>query len=333
MNENIDFIVLEQDDGAGCALIAATVEGAVPAIDGYNTPYIVAEGYDHAARDWENCRLFDDIGKAKLAYEKLRGRDYSLDADMPDSIAFRAKRSDIGTDDYRAKDFYKNAYRLIDDSYTAIAWRSEDRSLVYLAVADRGNELSVVHFPASALEGLDSPALSHEDLFDVLGAVQDLHVGDAYAESDAVAEFARTCGRRHRSGLPCWSGPGMENSILRSSSDSPPTRTRARRGPSADFPTRSWKARSRRRPPRWTPSLAIFAARSCSIGASCCVPKRRAGCTSLAAARWKRGAATRRPWPPRPRRPRLSATAAPSSTEATSISKPAAGNASRRPIR
>lgn len=254
MNENIDFIVLEHDDGAGCALIAATVEGAVPAIDGYNTPYVVAEGYDHAARDWEDCRLFDDIGKAKLAYEKLRGRDYSLDADMPDSIAFRAKHSDIGTDDYRAKDFYKNAYRLIDDSYTAIAWRSEDRSLVYFAVAD-------------------------------------------------------------------------------SSSDSPPTRTRARRGPSADFPTRSWKARSRRRPPRWTPSPAIFAARSCSIGASCCVPKRRAGCTSLAAARWKRGAATRRPWPPRPRRPRLSTTAAPSSTEATSISKPAAGNASRRPIR
>ena len=47
MNENIDFIVLEQDDGAGCALIAATVEGAVPAIDGYNTPYIVAEGPVH----------------------------------------------------------------------------------------------------------------------------------------------------------------------------------------------------------------------------------------------------------------------------------------------
>lgn len=105
MNENIDFIILEHDDGAGCALIAATVEGAVPAIDGYNTPYIVAEGYDHAARDWEDCRLFDDIGKAKLAYEKLRGRDYSLDADIPDSIAFRAKHSDIGTDDYRARPF------------------------------------------------------------------------------------------------------------------------------------------------------------------------------------------------------------------------------------
>lgn len=50
----------------------------------------------------------------------------------------------------------------------------------------------MLHFPASALEELDSPALSHEDLFNVLGAVQDLHVGNAYAESDAVAEFART---------------------------------------------------------------------------------------------------------------------------------------------
>lgn len=27
MNENIDFIVLEHDDGAGCALIVATAEG------------------------------------------------------------------------------------------------------------------------------------------------------------------------------------------------------------------------------------------------------------------------------------------------------------------
>lgn len=250
MNENIDFIVLEHDDGAGCALIAATVEGAVPAIDGYNTPYVVAEGYDHAARDWEDCRLFDDIGKAKLAYEKLRGRDYSLDADMPDSIAFRAKHSDIGTDDYRAKDFYKNAYRLIDDSYTAIAWRSDDRSLVYLAVADRGNELSVLHFPASALEGLDSPALSHEDLFDVLGAVQDLHVGDAYAESDAVAEFARTsrAAASFRPSVLVWARDGeLDLEVVKRFATDPYAREkRTIRG----FPTRSWKARLRRRPPR-----------------------------------------------------------------------------------
>lgn len=98
MNENIDFIVLEHDDGAGCALIAATVEGAVPAIDGYNTPYIVAEGYDHAARDWEDCRLFDDIGKAKLAYEKLRGRDYSPTGGKlydDEFITLRWRRKDI----------------------------------------------------------------------------------------------------------------------------------------------------------------------------------------------------------------------------------------------
>lgn len=100
MNENIDFIVLEHDDGAGCALIAATVDGAVPAIDGYNTPYIVAEGYDHAARDWEDCRLFDDIGKAKLAYEKLRGRDYSVDADkIGDSAITVRDLEDVGCRD------------------------------------------------------------------------------------------------------------------------------------------------------------------------------------------------------------------------------------------
>ncbi len=102
---------------------------------------------------------------------------------------------DLGIDHHKGIDFYRRIYDLLGDingPCCGTAWASEDSSLVYLAVADRGNELSVLHFPASALEGLDSPALSHEDLFDVLGAVQDLHVGDAYAESDAVAEFART---------------------------------------------------------------------------------------------------------------------------------------------
>ena len=74
MNENIDFIILEHDEGAGCALIAGAVDGVVPAIDGYNTPYVVAKGYDHATREWDDCTLFDDIGKAKLAYERLRRR-------------------------------------------------------------------------------------------------------------------------------------------------------------------------------------------------------------------------------------------------------------------
>ena len=70
------------DHVAGCALIAGAVDGVVPAIDGYNTPYVVATGYDHPTREWEDCTLFDDIVKAKLAYEGLRGREYSLDGVM-----------------------------------------------------------------------------------------------------------------------------------------------------------------------------------------------------------------------------------------------------------
>lgn len=82
MDGTIDFIILEHDDVAGCALIAGAVDGVVPAIDGCNTPYVVAKGYDHPTRNWEDCTLFDDIVKAKLAYEGLRGREYSLDGNM-----------------------------------------------------------------------------------------------------------------------------------------------------------------------------------------------------------------------------------------------------------
>lgn len=93
MDGTIDFIILEHDDVAGCALIAGAVDGVVPAIDGYNTPYVVATGYDHATRNWEDCTLFDDIVKAKLAYEGLRGREYSLDGVM--------RRDDSATSDIR----------------------------------------------------------------------------------------------------------------------------------------------------------------------------------------------------------------------------------------
>lgn len=60
MDGTIDFIILEHDDVAGCALIAGAVDGVVPAIDGYNTPYVVATGYDHATRELEDCTLFVD---------------------------------------------------------------------------------------------------------------------------------------------------------------------------------------------------------------------------------------------------------------------------------
>ena len=93
MDGTIDFIVLEHDDVAGCALIAGAVDGVVPAIDGHNTPYVVAMGYDHPTRNWEDCTLFDDIVKAKLAYEGLRGREYPLDVAMrrDDSATLNAR--------------------------------------------------------------------------------------------------------------------------------------------------------------------------------------------------------------------------------------------------
>ena len=85
---------------AAAALSAAeggangAVDGVVPAIDGHNTPYVVAMGYNHPTRNWENCTLFDDIVKAKLAYEGLRGREYPLDGAM--------RRDDSDTLDIRA---------------------------------------------------------------------------------------------------------------------------------------------------------------------------------------------------------------------------------------
>ena len=85
---------------AAAALSAAeggangAVDGVVPAIDGHNTPYVVAMGYDHPTRNWEDCTLFDDIVKAKLAYEGLRGREYPLDGAM--------RRDDSDTLDIRA---------------------------------------------------------------------------------------------------------------------------------------------------------------------------------------------------------------------------------------
>lgn len=93
MDGTIDFVVLEHDDVAGCALIAGAVDGVVPAIDGHNTPYVVAMGYDHPTRNWEDCTLFDDIVKAKLAYEGLRGREYPLDVAMrrDDSATLNAR--------------------------------------------------------------------------------------------------------------------------------------------------------------------------------------------------------------------------------------------------
>lgn len=244
---------------------------------------------------------------------------------------------DLGIDHHKGIDFYRRIYDLLGDingPCCGTAWASEDSSLVYFAVADRGNELSVLHFPASALEGLDSPALSHEDLFDVLGAVQDLHVGDAYAESDAVAEFARTsrAAASFRPSVLVWARDGeLDLEVVKRFATDPYAREkRAIRGLSdAQLESEIAKAaaaldskpRHLRSPELQHRSVMLRTEKARRLHESRSCEMERGG------------AATRRPWPPRPRRPRLSATAAPSSTEATSISKPAAGNASRRPIR
>lgn len=105
MDGTIDFIILEHDDVAGCALIAGAVDGVVPAIDGYNTPYVVAKGYDHPTRNWEDCTLFDDIVKAELAIEIEKAgaamvehvdahmaHVHGLDGSESDSAAYYAAR-------------------------------------------------------------------------------------------------------------------------------------------------------------------------------------------------------------------------------------------------
>lgn len=60
---------------------------------------------------------------------------------------------DLGIDHHKGIDFYRKVYGLLDGPRCGTAWASEDSSLVYLAVADRGNELSVLHFPATAVLG------------------------------------------------------------------------------------------------------------------------------------------------------------------------------------
>lgn len=146
MDGTIDFIILEHDDVAGCALIAGAVDGVVPAIDGYNTPYVVAKGYDHATRNWEDCTLFDDIVKAKLAYEGLRGREYSLDGNMrrDDSVT-----SDIRgfTDAELANEIEKAGAAMVEhvDAHMAhvhgLGGGGEDDSAAYYAARKRYSDL------------------------------------------------------------------------------------------------------------------------------------------------------------------------------------------------
>lgn len=78
----MEHIVLEYDENTRTALVVATSGGREPVLSGHASPYIVADGYDFESRSWGAGHYFTDIVKAKLAYEGLRGREYSLDGAM-----------------------------------------------------------------------------------------------------------------------------------------------------------------------------------------------------------------------------------------------------------
>ena len=96
---------------------------------------------------------------------------------------------DLGIDHHKGIDFYRKVYGLLDGSRCGTSWASEDKSLVYFAVTDEADGLTVFHIPSPALAQIDRR--EQGDLRGLVGAIQDLHVDDVYAENDRVLEFAR----------------------------------------------------------------------------------------------------------------------------------------------
>lgn len=96
---------------------------------------------------------------------------------------------DLGIDHHKGIDFYRKVYGLLDGPRCGTAWASEDSSLVYFVVADEADGLTVFHIPSAALAQIDRR--DQGDLHEFAGAIQDLHVDDAYAENSRVLEFAR----------------------------------------------------------------------------------------------------------------------------------------------
>lgn len=96
---------------------------------------------------------------------------------------------DLGIDHHKGIDFYRKVYGLLDGPRCGTAWASEDSSLVYFAVADEADGLTVFHIPSASLAQIDRR--DQGDLHEFAGAIQDFHVDDAYAENSRVLEFAR----------------------------------------------------------------------------------------------------------------------------------------------
>lgn len=52
---------------------------------------------------------------------------------------------DLGIDHHKGIDFYRKVYGIFDGRRCGLSWSSEDKSLVYFAVADEADGLTVFH--------------------------------------------------------------------------------------------------------------------------------------------------------------------------------------------
>lgn len=68
-------------------------------------------------------------------------------------------------------------------------WVSRDESILYLAITNVTNGLTVLHLPLAAVDQVVN--YEGDKAFWIDGIVRDFHVDDAYTESDRVLEFAQ----------------------------------------------------------------------------------------------------------------------------------------------
>lgn len=162
---------------------------------------------------------------------------------------------DLGIDHHKGNDFYRKVYGIFDGRRCGLSWSSEDKSLVYFAVADEADGLTVFHIPSAALAQIGRR--DQGDLACINGAVQDFHVDDAYAENGRVLEFARNPLRppssvRIASRNSVFSGRSTciartgQSTSKPQSTISPSRPTAVTWQPFAGSPMRSWLPKSRR---------------------------------------------------------------------------------------
>lgn len=262
---------------------------------------------------------------------------------------------DLGMDYfYNGRSLYKRIYELFEcnvnfDGFClclGFSWVSKDESILYLAITNATNGLTVLHLSFAAL----NQVVKHEEdnVFWIDGAVRDFHVDDAYAESDRVLEFAQispaaadffsehpVCSKNgviDLSDVMNWTNfkaDGRELAALRELSDEELAAEIEKAGRLDDGPCRCpHEPCPRTRRDREGQHRIL----RCSKTARGPPVRIRTQAARVAQSREK-GKRTQSAGhgPLRPPRPRWSAAAAPSSTAATSTSNHATGNTSRPP--